>query len=66
VPGRRIPQPSLLRSHPRTEDRVARLRDLADRPMLPHLALTEEPMLSLIGLGPAAMRPRYRWTGVWF
>jgi heat shock protein HtpX len=66
VPGRRIPQPSLLRSHPKTEDRIARLRDLADRPMLPHLALAEEPMLSLIGLGPAAMRPRYRWTGVWF
>src|SRR5512145_1435512 len=66
VPGRRIPQPSLLRSHPKTEDRIARLRDLAERPMLPHLALAEEPMLSLIGLGPAAMRPRYRWTGVWF
>jgi heat shock protein HtpX len=66
VPGRRIPQPSLLRSHPKTEDRVARLRELADRPMLPHLAIAEEPMVSLIGLGPAAMRPRYRWTGVWF
>src|SRR5262245_32101915 len=26
----------------------------------------EEPMLSLVGVGPVAMRPRYRWTGVWF
>jgi heat shock protein HtpX len=66
VPGRRIPQPSLLRSHPRTEDRVARLKALHDRPMLPQLAIAHEPMESLVGAGPAAMRPRYRWTGVWF
>lgn len=66
VPGRRIPAPSLLRSHPRTEDRVKRLRALGDRPMLPQLSIAEEPMVSLIGVGPVAMRPRYRWTGVWF
>lgn len=66
VPGRRIPQPSLLRSHPLTTERVARLRALQDPSMLPQLAIAEEPMVSLIGLGPIAMRPRYRWTGVWF
>jgi heat shock protein HtpX len=66
VPGRRIPQPSLLRSHPRTEDRIARLRALGERELLPQLAIAEEPMVSLVGLGPVAMRPRYRWTGVWF
>lgn len=66
VPGRRIPQPSLLRSHPLTAERVARLRALQDRSMLPQLSIAEEPMVSLIGLGPIAMRPRYRWTGVWF
>jgi heat shock protein HtpX len=68
VPGRRIPQPSLLRTHPTTEERVARLRALQGqgRPMLPQLAIAEEPMVSLVGLGPIAMRPRYRWTGVWF
>ena len=66
VPGRRIPQPSLLRSHPLTEERVARLRALQDRPMLPQIPIAEEPMVSLVGLGPIAMRPRYRWTGVWF
>ena len=32
VPGRRIPQPSLLRSHPLTQERVARLRALQDAP----------------------------------
>jgi heat shock protein HtpX len=66
VPGRRIPQPSLLRSHPKTEDRVARLEALTDRSLLPQMEVTEEPRTSLGDMGPAAMRPRYRWTGVWF
>jgi heat shock protein HtpX len=66
VPGRRIPQPSLLRSHPSTEERIARLRSLQERPMLPRIPITEEPMVSMLGLGPMAMRPRYRWTGVWY
>jgi heat shock protein HtpX len=66
VPGRRIPHPSLLRSHPLTAERIARLRSLEGRPMLPQLAIAEEPMISLVGVGPIAMRPRYRWTGVWF
>jgi heat shock protein HtpX len=66
VPGRRIPHPSLLRSHPSTEERIARLRTLQGRPMLPHIPITEEPMASMLGPGPMAMRPRYRWTGVWY
>ena len=66
VPARRIPQPSLLRSHPKTEDRVARLQALRDRPLLPQLPVTEEAPASPVGPGPVAMRPRYRWTGVWF
>src|SRR5262245_24817560 len=66
VPGRRIPQPSLLRSHPKTEDRIARLKALRDRPLLPPLDMREEPAAAVAGAGPVAMRPRYRWTGVWF
>jgi len=66
VPGRRIPQPSLLRTHPPTEDRVARLEALAGRRALPPIAVVEEPMVSLVGLGPISMRPRYRFPGVWF
>jgi heat shock protein HtpX len=66
VPGRRIPHPSLLRSHPLTSERIARLRTLENRSLLPQLSITEEPMVSLVGLGPIAMRPRYRWTGAWF
>ena len=31
LPGRRVPEPSLLRTHPRTEERVARLMELKPR-----------------------------------
>ncbi len=65
-PGRKIPQPSLLRSHPSTEDRVARLRELEPNRTLPPIEIVEEPMVTLVGLGPIAMRPRYRLPGVWF
>jgi heat shock protein HtpX len=66
VPGRRIPQPSLLRSHPPTEDRIARLLALENREMPPPIEVVEEPMVSLAGVGPGSMRPRYRFPGVWF
>lgn len=66
VPARRTPQPSLLRSHPLTEERVSRLRNLVPQERMPQLGIVEEPMVSLIGCGPIEMRPRYRWPGVWF
>ena len=66
IPGRRIPQPSLLRSHPRTEDRIARLLQLEARPMMPAIIVTEEPLVSRLGIRPIAMRPRYHWPGIWF
>ena len=64
--GRKIPQPSLLRSHPTTEERVARLRDLSGDTRFPQLEVREEPLVTLVGLGPIEMRPRYRWSGLWF
>ena len=66
VPARRIPQPSLLRSHPPTEERVSRLLALTGSPAEPPIAITEEPMVSMVGWGPGTMRPRYRWPGVWY
>lgn len=70
VPARRVPHPSLLRSHPETEDRIRRLEALdvtRDEP-LRHapLVIVEQPMMSLVGYGPGDMRPRYRWPGLWF
>ena len=66
VPGRRIPQPSVLRSHPATEDRIARLLALEGRPHPAPIRVVEEPMVSLVGVGPIEMAPRYRFPGVWF
>lgn len=66
MPGRRVPQPSLLRTHPETEDRIARLQELSRRPGLPPIVLVEQPMMTLVGFGPAGMTPRQRWTGLWY
>jgi heat shock protein HtpX len=66
VPTRRIPQPSLLRSHPPTDQRIARLLALEGRELSPPIEVVEEPMVSMVGVGPASMRPRYRFPGVWF
>jgi len=65
VPARRVPQPSMLRCHPPDNLRIARLRKL-EAPPMPPLDIAEEPRISLVGVGPIAMRPRYRWPGVWF
>ena len=66
VPARRVSQPSLLRSHPSTEDRIARLLSQDSRTGLDPIRIVEEPMVSLVGFGPIEMRPRYRWPGLWF
>lgn len=65
VPARKVPRPSLLRCPPGDEARIARLRAL-DVPQMPPLDVEEVPRISLVGVGPIAMRPRYRWPGVWF
>lgn len=66
MPGRRIPTPSLLRSHPPTEERVRRLLAL-----LPNA--TQRPPLQsaelgsiLGGFGPMPGRPRYHISGLWY
>lgn len=66
VPGRRIPIPSVLRSHPDTEDRIARLLELDRQRKLVPIQVVEEPMVSLVGVGPISMTPRFRWSGVWY
>ena len=65
VPARRIPQPSLLRSHPRPRS-ASHACGRWGAEMLPPIEVVEEPMVSLVGMGPGAMRPRYRFPGVWF
>jgi heat shock protein HtpX len=64
LPGRRMPEPSLLRTHPPTEERIARLRSL--RGELPRLARPSMPVHGLGVFGPVADQPRWRWPGVWY
>jgi heat shock protein HtpX len=75
LPGRRMPEPSVLRTHPRTEQRIERLEELA----------RERRQRGRDGEGgrrdrrdgdggadipvrivPVRHPPRLRWTGVWY
>lgn len=66
APGRRVAYPSLLRSHPPTEERIRRLVDLSAASVLTPLVLTDRPQISMVGFGPIGLRPRIRFPGVWF
>jgi heat shock protein HtpX len=64
LPGRRIPEPSLLRTHPPTKERIDRLLALAEDlppPVLPPVTFRAP---AWAGAAPAA--PRWRWPGVWY
>ncbi|TCT12488.1 heat shock protein HtpX [Tepidamorphus gemmatus] len=63
LPGRRIPDPSLLRTHPPTESRIRRLRELTlNRPSLvPAIARHPVGMLP-----PTTLPPRFRRFGVYW
>ena len=64
MPGRRIPDPSLLRSHPPTEERIRRLLSLY--PPSPIDRLGEEAPFELGARHITAdRRPRWRATGLW-
>lgn len=65
VPARKVGLPSMLRLATNVEKRVALLTAF-EAPPMPPLDITEGPRISLIGVGPIELRPRYRWPGVWF
>ncbi len=62
-PVRRIPHPSVLRSHPETEVRVRRLLELAEHRHL-HSIKIATPLFSMVGVGPASLSPPNRWPGI--
>lgn len=64
MPGRRIPEPSLVRTHPPTEDRIRRLLELTPADQLPGLAV--HPTINPHRLGQAPRAPRYHWSGIWY
>jgi heat shock protein HtpX len=66
LPGRRMPEPSLLRTHPPTEERIERLLSLlgdAETPAWPTGPIGQR-LPPLLDLG--AGRPRFRATGYWY
>lgn len=67
LPGRRHPDPSLLRTHPETDQRVARLMELkprlSRRPMPPPATLGFDHLRSFGA--PAYGRARHRPAGFW-
>jgi heat shock protein HtpX len=64
VPGRRLPVPSILRTHPSSEERIRRLRELG-KPELPPLQTAKAPYL-IPRVTPFGIRPRYRLSGLWY
>lgn len=67
LPGRRVPEPSLLRSHPPTEERVKRLMqlDLSHRPA-PSMMRSRRGELPEFMVDALSQRtPRWRITGLW-
>lgn len=63
LPGRRIPEPSLLRTHPPTAHRVARLRSLIPRHGMPGLPTIRPARLADV---PPPSMPRFRRSGLWY
>jgi heat shock protein HtpX len=68
LPGARVPHPSLLRTHPRTEDRIARLNALKHDPqdqIVVRADAAAQPSPSLV---PQVGRPQVRWhrLGVYY
>jgi heat shock protein HtpX len=66
LPGGRTPQPSLLRTHPATQDRIDRL--LALRPGAKQIVLSREPVKTGGSIVPVVRPPRIHWArmGVWY
>lgn len=62
LPGRRIPEPSLLRTHPPTGSRIARLKAVADlREDFPHAPGTAVPPVTRV-----TRRPRFHASGFYY
>ncbi len=64
MPGRRAPVPSLLRTHPPTEERVKRLLALRDVQRKPMTLEAFQPIPA--AFSALRQRPRYHLTGLWY
>jgi heat shock protein HtpX len=66
LPGRGVPEPSLLRTHPHTEDRINRLAALKpETPAFPTANYGPEDLLIVSRNRPVTRSPRWHVTGLW-
>ncbi len=65
LPGRHIPHPSLLRTHPDTRERIKRLLALESRPDAPQLYRGPVPALPS-RFGAPQRIPHWRPSGLWY
>ncbi len=66
TPMPRIPDPSLLRTHPPNEARVRRLLELDPRSLPPPIVSGAQTAAPLLPGPPAALGPRRHFPGVWY
>jgi heat shock protein HtpX len=65
LPGGRIPDPSLLRTHPPAKERIRRLLELRGV-RLPRIETRERPMTLPGAYEPVIRRPRFHLHGLWY
>jgi heat shock protein HtpX len=67
LPGSRLPEPSLLRTHPKTEDRIARLMALRLDRTGPAIVMPDRPVPGP-SIVPPIRGPRIHWRrmGIWY
>lgn len=65
LPSARIPDPSLLRSHPPTKERIRRLLELKGIRLEP-IVRPEGSVRLPDAFGPVGRRPRFRASGLWY
>ncbi|QJD31323.1 M48 family metalloprotease [Methylococcus geothermalis] len=64
-PGVNLPEPSWLRTHPPTEERIRRLMELRQHPARPVWDPLREPGRPA-WMRQVTRRPRYHWSGLWY
>jgi heat shock protein HtpX len=67
LPGRRLPDPSLLRTHPPTEERVRRLLALRRPVDTPRIAMRPavSPLIDVLSSEGIRRAPRWHMSGLW-
>lgn len=66
LPGRGIPDPSILRTHPHTKDRIARLRELSTQEYVPVLSPVETPVILPAHFARVTRQPGWRMMSLWY